>query len=120
MNKGKNLLKYLMIFWLGLIWLLSSLPAYTLPKLDTFNLDKIAHVTVYFILGYLILLNYRYGLFKHISYQSVMLTAIILAALDESHQIFITNRSVSLLDLSANMTGLIIAYFVSKRRIKAQ
>ena len=104
-----------MYTWLGIIWFISSLPAHRLPEIDILNFDKLAHIAVYFILGVLIFKNYKLGLFSNLNKYNVLNLAIILAALDEAHQVFITNRSVSVLDLSANIAGLIIAYFIIVR-----
>jgi VanZ family protein len=107
-----KLYKYCLIFWLILIWFLSSLPADRLPKLDTLNLDKFLHISIYLIFSLLVYKNYCLGLFKSLNRQDLLLIAVVLASLDEAHQVFITNRSVSVFDLAANITGLSIGYFV--------
>jgi len=101
-----------MFGWLGIIWFISSLPAHSLPKIDVLNFDKLAHVIIYFILGVLIFKNYQLKLFGNLNRYYVLNIAVILASLDEAHQVFITNRSVSALDLSANIAGLVIAFFL--------
>ena len=112
--------KYAMFIWLAIIWTLSSLPAESIPKLDTFNLDKMAHIIVYFILSILVFRNYKLGFFGKLTRQQVMLIAFIMAALDEAHQIFCINRFVSLYDLAANLAGLTLGYFVSGERQREQ
>lgn len=111
---NKTFLKYAMFTWLGMIWFGTSLPGKSLPKLDTFNLDKFIHVGVYLVLAILIFKNYNIGLFHKLSRQHILLIAIALAALDESHQVFISNRYVSLYDLAANIAGLTVGYFLIK------
>ena len=117
---NKRLLKILLILWLGIIWFVSSLPGDSLPKLETINIDKFAHVFVYFVLSILMLVNYRKGNFGNMSIREVFLAAVILASLDESHQVFIINRSVSVFDLLANLAGIFTGYIVSisKSKIK--
>lgn len=114
--KHKNVMKIALYLWLISIWVISSLPAENLPNIDTFNLDKLAHVFVYFVLSTLLFLNLRNDLlFTHDRYL-LLLIAIMLAAFDEAHQEFILNRAVSIYDLSANLAGLLMGYFLILRR----
>jgi len=106
--------KHALIAWLILIWTLSSLPAEKLPSIESFNIDKLAHIFVYLILSLLIFINFKLGFFKGLTKHKVLMYSIILASLDESHQILIANRDVSVLDLAANITGLIIGFFIVK------
>lgn len=105
-------LKYFLFIWLALIWIVSSVPGDSLPQLETFNLDTLAHVFVYLVLGILLFVNHSKGLFSRYSRQQILMIAIILAALDEAHQVFIPFRQVSVLDLAANIGGLTAAYFI--------
>jgi len=111
---GNKSLKYILFIWLALIWIVSSVPANSLPKLDTFNLDTLAHLAVYLVFGLLLFANHRRGLFNRYSRQQLLMAAVILAALDEAHQVFIPNRQVSVIDLAANIGGLALAYFISR------
>ena len=104
-------------FWflyLGLIWFVSSLPGDSLPSINEANIDKLFHFTEYFLLSFLGMLNYKNGMFKSFQLDDFLMLIVILAGLDEAHQLFIDNRSVSLFDVSANISGCIIAYFVMK------
>jgi VanZ family protein len=112
LKKKQVVLKYTMFIWIWVIWFLSSLPAKHLPKMDTFNFDKVAHLAVYFILSILIFNNYKLGLFGKNNRYVVLLFAIILASLDEAHQVISPNRVVSIYDLAANLSGLILGYFI--------
>ena len=116
MNNKQLLYKYAMFTWLGGIWFISSLPAQRLPQIDVLNFDKLAHVIVYLILGILIYKNFKLGLFGSLNKYELLNIAIILAALDEAHQVIIVNRTVSVFDLSANIAGLVIAYFIMSRK----
>ena len=98
------------LLWLTLIWLLSSLPGRHLPSGKIVGLDKLAHITVYFILGILVNRLLR-GL--KVSPQKVWWIYLFLvasAALDDLHQIFIPQRSVTVWDFAANATGLGLAF----------
>jgi len=112
MLKNKAFFKYSMFTWLSIIWLVSSIPGKSLPHIDALNLDKLAHTLVYLILSMLVFINYNNGLFKNLSRQYILLIAIILAGLDEAHQVFIPNRYVSLYDMAANLLGLTAGYLL--------
>jgi VanZ family protein len=114
-SKSGFIIKYAMFIWVALIWVLSSLPAESLPKMDTLNLDKAAHIFVYLVLSIIVMLNYRRGTFGRFSREEVIMFVFVMAALDESHQLLIVNRNVSLYDLAANMTGVTLGYFLTKR-----
>ena len=88
-----------------------------MPKLETLNFDKLAHIIIYFVLGLLVFANHRMGNLNRYKRTDLLLVFVIMAALDESHQVLITNRSVSVLDLSANLSGLFLSYFLTKRYI---
>lgn len=112
MLKNKALLKYSLFIWLIIIWIVSSIPGKSLPQIDAFDLDKLAHTLVYLILSMLIFINYNNGLFNNLSRQYILLIAIILAGLDEAHQVFIPNRYVSIYDMAANLLGLTAGYLL--------
>lgn len=103
-----------MYAWLCLIWFISSLPGDSLPQTDAFNIDKLAHVSMYLILSLLVFANFRHGFNQKASKYSLLLGLIVLASFDEAHQLFITNRAVSALDLSANLFGIFLGYFILK------
>jgi VanZ family protein len=108
---SKKMLRFALCLWFGLIWVLSSIPGDSLPTIDAFNVDKLAHVTIYLIMSVLIFLNYNKGMFKNLTRHDVLLIFILLASLDEAHQHFIKFRAVSVLDLSADFFGLFLGYF---------
>ncbi|MBM4402863.1 MAG: VanZ family protein [Candidatus Cloacimonetes bacterium] len=87
--------------------------------MDQLNLDKAAHLGVYLILGLLsnrVLTGYRKGLLFTIMIYAVLLLS---AALDEYHQVWVTNRMVSVYDMFANQLGLLIGltiYMLYDRR----
>jgi VanZ family protein len=114
MFKIKSLLCYALFLLICLIWFVSSLPGDSLPKFDTFGFDKLAHIVMYLFLSILLFVNYNLGLFKKLSRHDLLIFIIMLAALEESHQVFIQFRAVSVLDLSANLFGIFLGYFLIK------
>jgi VanZ family protein len=117
-NKQIKLIRIALYGWLLLIWIVSSLPAEKLPNIDALNLDKLAHISVYFIFSVLLFVNYKHNKTSKISKYQLLLIAIVLAALDEAHQELVVNRTVSLYDLSANITGVLLGYLVVMRKNK--
>lgn len=113
---------YLMLSlaWLGMIWLLSSLPSRDLPSVNIFGIDKLAHFGAYLIWGLLThLYFYKKGVAaKHRSYLYVLM--FLLSAFDEYHQRWIPGRDVSVYDLAANWVGLTASFLTLRfiRRMK--
>jgi len=104
--------KIMLFFWMTGIWVISSMPAKVEPNIDILNIDKLYHIIVYLALVFLVMKNYRLGLFSKSTKHQIMLILVLLAALDEFHQQFINNRTVSLMDLAANLTGLTAGFFI--------
>lgn len=102
----------LMLAWMGLIWILSSLPSEDLPSVKIWGIDKVAHLGIYLVWGILavLFLNKRKASVSMVCFSfSVML---LIAALDEYHQHYIPGRQVSGYDFLANATGLILAFIL--------
>ncbi len=116
---SKKHLLALLVMWFMAIWTISSIPGNSLPELDSFNLDKVSHISVYFVLSFLLWTNYYKGNLSKLKKPELFLGLCVLASLDEAHQTFIPNRSVSLLDLSANLTGIYLGYLILKKKIKS-
>ncbi|MCB5262473.1 MAG: VanZ family protein [Candidatus Cloacimonetes bacterium] len=112
----------LMLLWMVLIWVLSSLPSDDLPALNIWGIDKLAHLGIYLIWGIwalLFLAKLKASTALVCFSFSLML---VLAALDEFHQCLIPGRQVSGYDLLANASGLVLAfilYFILKSRNSA-
>ncbi len=109
----------LMLAWMALIWILSSLPSKNLPSIKIWGFDKLAHLGVYLVWGILagLYLSKRKASTKMACLS--FFTMLLIAALDEYHQHYIPGREVSGYDLLANASGLLLAfvlYFVLKSR----
>jgi len=100
----------LTLFWWALIWIVSSIPSEDMPSLQILSVDKLAHMGVYFVLGYLMDIWLRGKQISPVRRGLIYLLILISAALDEYHQTFIPGRSVSFFDFLANAFGLLIAY----------
>jgi VanZ family protein len=111
------------LLWAALILILTSIPGSHLPVLPFRNFDKIVHLTIYGVLGWLTARAWANG--SRIS--AVALAAIALiscfGALDEWHQQFIPRRSTDLLDWTADTTGAAIGVMLAissgRRRVSA-
>ena len=100
---------YPALFWLAVIWMLSSLPTTSLPSIQIMGFDKLAHMGVYFILGLLCNLWLKRKSFTGVQTLFFYSVLILLATADEAHQAFIPGRDVSGYDLLANTLGLVLA-----------
>jgi len=96
------------IFWMTIIFSLSSLPSSGVPFIDIPNIDKFFHCVEYFILGALLVrafwnsaLNPNY---KYILAASILIAAIY-GASDEFHQLFTPERSCEFFDFLADVIG---------------
>ena len=116
--KAKHYL-ILMLAWMVLIWVLSSIPSKDIPSIEIWGFDKIAHLGIYLVWGVLAAL---YLLKRKASLTMVWLSffiMLLLAALDEFRQFYIPGRQVSVYDLLANASGLLLAFllfFILKSR----
>ena len=110
------------ILWASLIFIASSSPSITIPKLEFVPSDKIIHLVVYLVLCALI---YRALLhqqsFPRLSRWSLVccvLLSIAYGVSDEYHQSFVPNRDSSVHDLLADSLGALIFFafaFVKER-----
>jgi VanZ family protein len=79
-------------------------------------LRKMAHVTEYFISGFLLFRAFRNGSVKRREFiwaACSLFVVIILAASDEFHQSFVSTRTASLVDVGFDVLGGFIAQCVS-------
>lgn len=112
------------ILWMLIIFVQSSFPSITLPKVELFEIDKLVHMGVYGLLAALIYISLIHQNNFSVLSQNPVAWTIILTALygasDEFHQTFVPNRSGELPDLLADIIGallsiLIIKYFLSAK-----
>lgn len=117
MINGKTFLNYLLlIFWMGVIFYLSAQPDLKsgLESQMDFVLRKLAHITEYGILTFLAWRAFGISLGSPTSKSDrVLATAIIFSVLyaisDEYHQLFVTGRVGSPIDVLIDSVGIMIA-----------
>jgi VanZ family protein len=115
----------LVLFWLGLIFWMSSIPNLSPPadgfSIPDFLLKKTAHFVEYFILAVLLL---EALLVSHVPFKKAIIlslfAAVIYAILDEWHQIFVIGRSGRVRDIVIDAigaaAGLIFYYYYHFRK----
>ena len=104
------------VVWAGLIFYLSSLPGSTLPS-PFFTADKLFHLGVYAVLGFLVAraLGY-YGRARRFVMVLSVLICFLYALSDEFHQSFVPDRTPSFMDVTADTVGSLIGFFISTRK----
>lgn len=80
-----------------------------------FFADKIAHAMIFGLLGFLFLRAWLHGQWEHITTSACVLTVLFVLLYgisDEAHQMFVPNRTPSVEDIIADVTGGCIAAVV--------
>ncbi|MEP7066072.1 MAG: VanZ family protein [Gemmatimonadota bacterium] len=101
------------LLWAALIVILTSIPGSRLPIPPFRNFDKVVHLTIYGVLGWLAACAWAEG--SRLPAAAIAVIALIscFGALDEWHQQFIPLRSTDLLDWAADTTGATIGVTVA-------
>jgi VanZ family protein len=104
----KRVRRVLLIVWIIVIFVLTGYPKLEVPEMTHFQLDKLYHFVVFFIMGFLAsrLLSIR-GFF-------ILGFAVLLLA--EFQQLFIPGRKFEVLDIVAGGVAVIVSYFVCRQR----
>lgn len=99
------------LLWALTIFVLSSIPAHSIPSFEILSQDKLLHLLVYFILtGLLYVAILHQTRFPSLARRPELwaaLIAIIYGATDEVHQSF-TGRSADVLDWVADLAGALL------------
>lgn len=98
------------------IFVLSSIPGNHFPKVETvFSLDKLVHSLMYagftFAINHAFYRQNRYPYLKQNWIICSILAAILFGISDETHQYFVPNRSSDVMDLNADLVGILLATF---------
>ena len=107
--------KYLLVFWLVSIIIVSSIPHLPTPKIDTgrikIRLDYLFHFCEYGILAFLALLSFvkKEFIITLKKYFLITLVLLIFAVFDEFHQKLIPGRTFNPKDIMSNLAGIIAA-----------
>ncbi|WP_072210998.1 VanZ family protein [Candidatus Kryptobacter tengchongensis] len=107
----KNFLKYQFpaFAWMGIIFILSSIPGNYFPEQPFDLFDKLVHACLFGILTYLIYRGFQYqdksAFFKNFSIAIAFLICVIYGIIDELHQEYVPGRSPDITDALADILG---------------
>lgn len=111
------------LVWAAVILILTSIPGSLIPASPFRNFDKIVHLTIYGVLGWLTVRAWAQGSRATASVLVVLALVSCFGAIDEWHQQFIPQRSMDLLDWAADTTGaaigVVLALVNGNRRVRA-
>ena len=111
------------LLWAAFILILTSIPGSHLPVPPSRNFDKIVHLAIYGVLGWLTARAWPSGSRVTAAALVVVLLISCFGALDEWHQQFIPQRSMDLLDWTADTAGatigVLLAVATSRKRVTA-
>lgn len=103
------------IAWATFIFILSSQQQLPSPSSTLYNylFKKAAHITVYFVLSWLIDrgLSQTTTLSKHTRFRATFMVCLFYAISDEVHQSYIPGRTASLFDIGFDTIGIIFGVF---------
>ena len=101
------------LLWAAFILILTSIPGSHLPVLPAHNFDKIVHLAIYGVLGWLTARAWSGGSRALAAALAVVVLISCFGALDEWHQQFIPQRSMDLLDWAADTAGATIGVLLA-------
>ena len=116
-NKKKILYLPLALYWI-IIFILTSLPGNSIPKMILGFSDKAKHLGAYLVLSFL--LNFalhfqkKYKLINKYSASSTFMIIFFYGLLDEIHQIFVPGRYFEWLDFLSDLIGGLIGILLSR------
>jgi len=103
---------------MAIIFIQSSLPALTLPKVELISADKIAHMGVYGLLAILCYISLIHISQRNTFYYRALSWSMVITSLygasDEFHQYFVPNRSSEIQDWLADFAGALVAVLIIK------
>jgi len=119
--KLKNLTNLLpAILFALMIFILSSIPGDKFPVIEftIFSLDKLVHATIYAIFGFLTAhALYHQNIFPYLKanwFISGVFLTLLYAISDETHQCFVPNRSSDIMDINADLVGILLSHILFK------
>ncbi len=102
------------ILWATAIFIASSIPQEYTPSIRIWNIDKAAHFLEFCILGILVSTAFyksKHAEFRQRALTLALLVAVMWAASDEIHQMFVRGRVASIFDFIADAFGAVAARF---------
>lgn len=118
LNSASSYLGYYLppILWAVIIFVTSSVPAERVVSKDVLSYDKLIHVGVYFVLGFLVerALSFEgtWTWFRSRAPLVTVLIVVLYGASDELHQYLVPGRSVSVLDWAGDAVGGILSVLI--------
>ena len=107
----------LTVFFLCLMIVASSIEGTSIPKSYIFSLDKLIHFVEYFLLG--ILLICLFSDFSKYPIAAGFTAGVFYSFIDELYQSTVFGRSSSILDVFADIVGLIFSIIIVKISFKS-
>ncbi len=101
------------VFFMAFIFYMSSIPGTGLEGAPIYSIDKLYHIVEYGILSLLLLRLMTYHKVKH-PYLYAILIAFGYGVTDEVHQLFVSGRVFSFLDMVANGVGASVILALKK------
>lgn len=109
---------FLFVIWCVIIITLTSIPKLQNPLSDKiWNIDKLAHMTVYMIFSFLFMLMNSHKTRRQ-NAKTLFILMLIIPLLDELHQWPIPGRSFSFYDILADCIGFLIVIILCYYRDK--
>ena len=99
------------IIYTILIFVLSSFPLDSIPKVGILNFDKFVHVVEYTIYGILLMLAFSTAESSKIAKNAFVISLLVGIAYggsDEIHQLFVVGRKSSVYDFAADSFGVVV------------
>jgi len=97
------------LLWAGAIFVASSIPSKDFPDVEIFRYDKLIHLAVYGVLGFLVhralSRQTRFPMLARSAGLWTVLLCVFYGMTDEFHQSFVPGRDMSVFDLMADSFG---------------
>jgi VanZ family protein len=108
------------LLWAACIFILTSIPGSRLPELPFRYFDKVVHLAIYGVLGWLAARAWPSASRPVIAALATILLVSCFGAFDEWHQQFIPLRSMDVLDWAADTTGAALGVVLAMAGARAQ
>jgi VanZ family protein len=99
-----------------LIFTQSSIPGEKIPQIGFLSYDKVIHAGIYFVFAFALAHALRhqnwFPYLKEHWFVCTMLIAVLFAISDETHQLFVPKRAADIVDLNADVFGIIVALLI--------
>jgi VanZ family protein len=108
------------LVWMALIFTASSIPTSNFPDVSIFRYDKLIHLVIYGVLGFLmhraLSRQSHFPLLARWAALWSVLFCVLYGVTDEFHQSFVPGREMSGYDLIANTVGALLSALIVRVR----